>query len=230
MIINGGTRKKEFVELLNNQVFDDLTSHLKNFIKTMFPDVKDNDVILCKKFHGRNINFLITINDITKTVSVKTGNTSVVYKDYVYKFMVNLLIINASPSTSYSIIKYHRGYAQGSTFKSLGSLLKEDFQKEIEIVRNEFNNPELLARFIDHFLIEDKAGKKVDYFYYGNVQYGLFSSAEEIKERMINHKDNYPHDFMRIGPFSFLPVDRNIKTGDNTLCQLRVNNFSKFFK
>lgn len=230
MIINGGLRKKDFINSLNGKMYCELSNNLKKFIITMFPKIKMRDRIVCLQKNGRNINISVTVNSETKNVALKSGNTSVVFKDYIYNFMVNLALINVPMRAVSSIFKYHKGYSSNTDFISFGSMLKEDFKEEIKIVREEFQNPQLLSDFIDVFIMKEKSGKKVDFFYYGNYEMGFTISSNDLKFKLINDQNNYPHDFMRIGPFNFLPVNRNEKTGENTLCQLRINNFYKYFK
>ena len=142
--------------------------------------------------------------------------------------MVKMLLLNVSEKTVSSLYKYHKGCSmEGSVF---GSLLKEEFKEEIKNVKMEFQNKTLLSKVIDYILIEEKNDIKVDYFYYGNVQIGYTLSSEKLKNNLLEDKNNYPHDFMRIGPFNFLPVNRKIKADDNTSCQLRINNLYKYFK
>lgn len=230
MIINGGTRKKEFIEALDNKTFGKLSYNLKAFVKTIFPKIRNKDILLCKKYNGMNANLILKVNDCVKYIALKSGNTSVVFKDYIYNFMTKMSLLEVSNKTVISIYKYHTGYVKNSDISSFGSLLKEDFKEEIEIVKTEFEKPILLSKLIDFVLINEKNGICIDYFYYGNVDIGFTISAQELKEKIINEKNNYPHDFMRLGPFNFLPVDRKIKASNNTLCQLRINNFYKYFK
>jgi hypothetical protein len=229
MIINGGYQKNEFINYLNNKSFDELSSNLKTFVKTIYPNIRKKDVVFCKKYNGVNVNIIISVNGVEKYVALKSGNTSVLFKSYIYVFMLKMKYLNVSTKTISSLYKYHRGYANND-YESFGSLHKEDFKEEIAIVKNEFENKELLSKVIDMILFEDKKGVKVDFFYYGNIKIGHTLSTECFKDKLLNEKDNYPHDYMRIGPFNFLPVDRKIKADDNTLCQLRINNLYKYFK
>jgi hypothetical protein len=228
MFINGGYQKNEFINSLDNKRFDELSSNLKKFVKTVYPNVKNKDVLICKKCNGMNANLSLSLNGCIKYISLKSGNTSVFYRDYICVFISKIIPLNVSAITASSLYRYHRGYTVEDD-ESFGSLLKVDFKKEISIVRNEFENKELLSKLIDMILME-KNNIKVDFFYYGNVQIGHTLSSDVFKERLLADENNYPHDFMRVGPFNFLPVNRKIKTGNNTLCQLRINNIYKYFK
>ena len=112
--------------------------------------------------------------------------------------------------------------------------MKVDYETQIKLVEKEFQNKELLSEVIDYVLLIDKNNMKVDYFYYGNDCSGYFVSASSIKKQMLNRKDNFRHDFMRIGPFNFLSLKREVRFHEKAYkkhyCCLRINNFYKYTK
>ena len=81
MIINGGARKNELILSLDNKLFSDLSKNLKEMVKTIFPDIKNKDIISCKAVNSINHNMILAVNGISKNISVKTGNTSLIFKD-----------------------------------------------------------------------------------------------------------------------------------------------------
>jgi hypothetical protein len=233
LIINGGFKKDKILDNLHEKIFSELSGNFQGFIKKMYPNIKNQDKIYCKKINGRNIDFSINVNGYVKMISVKTGNTCSVYSARITELITFLSCINVSGEVLTAILDYH--YADGTydgsgTVKSFGEQLKIDYKEQIELVNKEFQNKELLSKVIDFVLLDDKNNMRVDYFYYGNVQIGYTLSSEKLKNNLLEDKNKYPHDFMRIGPFNFLPVNRKIKADDNTLCQLRINNLYKYFK
>lgn len=224
MILNGGFYKNDIINALNNKTIKLLSSNMQNFIKTIFPKIKNNDVITCRKCNGNNINMSIQVSNTIKYISIKTGNTSIVFKGHIYKFIAKLMILDVSDKTINSILKYFKR----ESIEYSGSLLQETFKNEIEIVKKEFENPVLLSKFIDLLILEEN-GVKIDFFYYGNLKRGFTVNTIDFKKRLIMNRDNYPHNFMRLGPFNFISLNANKKADYNDLCQLRINNISKFF-
>lgn len=237
MIINGGFDKGKIIDNLNGKYFYDLSCNLQKFIKEMFPNIKNKDKIVCKKINGRNIDLSINVNGEVKMVSVKTGNTSIVYSERILDLITFLSYINVDGKVLTAILDYH--YADGThdgsgVVKSFGEQLKIDYKEQIELVQKEFQNKELLSKVIDYVLLDDKNNMRVDYFYYGNVKFGFFVSAEKIKYKMLNQKDNFKHHFMMIGPFNLIPLRREVvfqeKIFRKHYCCLRINNFYKYIK
>ena len=235
LIINGGAKKDEMIRKIHNKRYIDLSSNLKRFIKKMYPEIRDNDLITCQKLNGRNIDFSTTVNKVTKIVSIKTGNTCFVYNDRITELILFLSTLNVKSEVLLAILEYH--YADGTydgsgECKLFGDLLKQEYAGQIELVRKEFEDKELLSKVIDHVLLIDKVGNKIDYFYYGNLEYGFTVSAKVVKEQLLNRTDNFKHDFMRIGPFNLLPFKREInyteKSNRKHYCYLKLNNFYKF--
>jgi hypothetical protein len=222
--------KRDIFDILNGKCYKELSNNFKNFIKGMFPNVKANDLILCQEFHGVNIDFTIIVNGVVKYISVKTNNTIFVLKDNIFSFLSKLASFNVSQASLSSILKYHFGnkIVDGNKIKkSYGSELMIDFKDEIRLVEQEFQNPLLLSDVIDYLLIKERNGKCVDYFYFGNLQFGYFLKAKELKNAIINENNNYPHNYMRIGPFNFISLKRE---NEDSNCLLRMYNIGKYFK
>ena len=220
---------------IHNKKFMDLSSNLQRFIKKMYPKIRKNDLITCRKLIGRNVDFSTTVNEVTKIISIKTGNTCFVYNDRITELILFLNTIEVKPEVLLAILEYH--YADGTydgsgKCKLCGDLLKDVYKEQIELVRKEFENKDLLSKVIDYVLLVDNFGNKIDYFYYGNLEYGFTISSKKLKEQLLNRTDNFKHDFMRIGPFNLLPFKREINYSEKSkrkhYCYLKLNNFYKY--
>ena len=230
--------KRQIFDSLNNKKYYELSDNFKKFVKYMYPRIRENDLILCQNKNGSKIDFTISVNNIYKNVSVKKGDTIFVYKDRILNFVLFLLSINVSKECILALLSYH--YADGTYdgsgpfVNSFGQLLSIDYEKQIEIVEEEFKNKKLLAKVIDFILLCEKSGKKVDYFYFGDCRKGCFASADIVKNNILNEENNYKHKFMRIGVMNFLPLKREIVRFDKSdylkhFCVLKLN-FKRYMK
>lgn len=230
--------KEQILRALHNMRYCDLSENFQKFVKYIFPNIKSNDLIICKKHSGSKIAFSIIVDGQSKNISVQSGDIVLVYKGRIKEFVTFLKSINVSKECIYSLLLYH--YADGTydgsaqESSSFGELLCVDYQKEIKIVEKEFRNKELLTKVIDFVLLREKSGLEIDYFYFGNACKGIFSSAEAVKKNIINEKNKYVHRFMRIGVMNFLPLNRNIiytERGEwqRHFCVLKLN-LKKYIK
>lgn len=205
--------KEKIINSLNNHRFEDLSSNFKRFIKYIYDDIKDDDLILCRGVNGRKVDCVISVNKVEKYISIKDGDIVCAYRDRVVSLILFLYSVGASKDCLLSILRYH--YADGTYdgsggyADSLGQLLKIDFEKEINIVNEEFKDQEKHGKVLEEFIFTEKSGRRVDYFYYGDSRCGIFAQTDELKYQILNNKDKYRHDFMRIGAFNFIALKRN---------------------
>ena len=238
MYIKKKDYKDRIINSLNNKRYFELSQHFKGFISYIYPNIKDDDLIICNKKKGSKIDFQIEVNQVCKNVSVKNGDIIYVYKDRIMNLVLFLLSIKVSKECIMAMLYYHYGDGtidgSGSSINSFSGLLCEDYKKEIEIVNNEFKNKELLGKVIDYLLINEKSGNKVDYFYYGDERSASYANSSIVRENIINEDNNYPHKFMRIGVMNFHPLKRSYSYLDSNLsykhiCVLKLN-LGKYIK
>lgn len=227
--------RERIINQLNNKRYEELSENFQKFIKYMFNDIRKTDLILCRKYIGKKIDFVISVNNIEKNIAFTTGDIVNVYTNRVYDFVLFLVSINVSSKSILALLNYHYGDGtidgSGIEGRSYGQLLKVDYQQHIKIVNEEFKNKELLSKVLDHVLIEENGGRNVDYFYHGDSRSGYFAHKDEVKVNIINEENHYKHDFMRIGVMNFLPLQRGIYKNDANRhrCVLRLN-LKKYIK
>lgn len=209
--VNKISEKDQIILSLDNKKIEDLSEHFQKFIKYVFTDINDTDVISCKKYNGSKIDFIIKVNSIEKNISYKRGNISCIHRDRIYRLLNYFYSINVSKKCIFSILSYHFGdgtFDGSGEEKLYGELLKIKYKEQIKIVNEEFENKELLGKVIDYVLLEESSGKKVDYIYHGDSRYGIYAKASDVKLNMLEEENNYPHDFMRVGVMNFSPLKR----------------------
>ena len=230
--------KISLISNLHNRAYGDINFNLKEFIKVMFPKIKDDSIIYCFETHSTKIDLTIVVNNIKKNISVKNGDIVCAYKDNILKFVSFLYSISVSSECVCALLKYH--YADGTcdgsgqNAYSYGSLLSYDYRKEINIVEKEFSNLTKLEKVLDSILFYDNYGRSVDYFYFGNAKKGVYANATRVKKNILAESNNYHHNFMRIGVMNFLPLKRSLLSVDKFdkrrhICLLRIN-LKKYIK
>ena len=232
------TVRERFAYALNNKIYDDLSCNFRKFVMEMYPNIKDDDLVSCKTYYGSKIDIVITVNGETKNISLSRGDIVCIHRERIYSFLLFLKSIEVSNKSLTSLLYYHfgDGTTDGSRpgIKCHGQLLAIEYADEIAYVNEEFENKELLAKVVDHVLINERTGKKVDYFYHGDVRTGIFASAEEVKRNLLEEKNNFQHAFMRIGTMNFMPLHRNhyySERGERekNICILKLN-LKKYIK
>lgn len=216
MIINGITSKEKFPDYLNDKKFSNLTKNFKEFISSIFPLVLENDVINCIKSNGKNINLVISINGISKNISIKTGSASVLKVDYLDNLMLKLVSFGASKRTISLLLNY---------LNLEGDYIADD-NNIIELINKELSSYEVLSNLIDYFLINDSNDKNVQYFYYGNIRRGFVISSEKLKENILECQYSINQNNLKTGPFNISIYRQE----GQWMYKVKVYNFSKFFK
>ena len=223
--------KNKFVELLNEKKYCELNLNFKNMVKSMFPSIKNQDLILCDSNKGTKIDLIIQVNNIKKNLSVKSKNMICVYKGDVKRLISFMFSIGLSYNCVSSLLSYqYSDYTtdgSGRTLNSFGLLLEDDFKNEIKIVREEFDDLKI-TELTDFLLVKEKNGLCVDFFYFGNIKYGEIIKTRELIKNILKRKDEN-NKFMKLGPFNFISLsrcDNYISNNQNKhKCILKINLF-----
>ena len=229
--------KEEMVLALNLKKYKDLNSNLKKFIKALFPNVKNDELVFCKKNNGSKIDLIVSLGSVSKNIALFKEGICCVYRDKVKNLISFLLSIGVSNKCVLALLSYH--YADGSyggdgNSKYFGDLLQINYIEQIQIVNEEFLNIDLYLRLLDYILFMEKSGKGVDYFYIGDSRRSIYATKNEVKSNILLKKDNYRHKYMRLGIFNFMPLKRATYYSEEIevqkhycLLRVRISNYVK---
>jgi len=190
---NGYKNECEFAKSINNKKYCDLNDNLKRFIKFIFNDVKDNDILKCKRYKTRDkADVFIRLNNITRNISIKSGIGVSVHEEPINSFIDFLREMNFRKSIIEYLLLYHYGDltidGSGET-RLFASDLKEKYEEEIKIMNKYFNHKNIIKSFVIRCLFEGTNCKnKADYIYYGNPLDGVYASKEELINYFCNNK------------------------------------------
>ena len=214
-INQGFEHEYALVRATNEKKVKDLNPFLQDTIRTIFKEIKDEDIIyskLCNRFAKPDIS--IKINDNIKYLSIKSGRTNSAHFEKIREFIVFLESLDISKETIETILLFHYGDGtiDGSGEKRM--LFDELFpimHQRIQKANQELNTKELTEIFLDRFVFDGvkKSYLSVDYIYYGDINYGVVCSKYDIKRFVLNR--NYNHiRTLHFGPLTFQPFLRDI--------------------
>lgn len=210
----GIQNENDFIEYFRNKKVKDLNPMTYDFIVTLFPNIKDNDIIKTTyRLDKSKSDFLLTVGDITKRVSVKNGRCNSVHLESIETF-IDFLKKNGTPENIIKRFLYYH-YADSTidgTGKNRLSVqeYKELNQKDIDIINNFFNNDVLLKNVTDRFLLVGKFYDSVDIIVYGTINDFYWITKNEIYDLILSKKDEYSTG-VHFGPLFCQPWTRNLQ-------------------
>jgi len=85
---NGYQNEIDFINYLNSKKYADVNIMMQDFIKALFPDIKQQDTIKAYKYgHYAKTDIVIDINGIKKGISIKCGSRNSVHIEPISKFV-----------------------------------------------------------------------------------------------------------------------------------------------
>ena len=210
---------KSIEMMVNNKMISELTFNHRKIIKSIFPKIKNNDLIECCCKNGGKVDLIFKVNNEIYNISILNDrfNIRIRINDFI-RFLKSIGISNESVL---SLLEYHYAY---DTMGFYGEDLYSFFEEEIRCVDEEFKNKEKLYRLIEYLFVKENSGKEVHYFYYGDCRSGVIISRESFVKVLLEYKDNYTHKYMKVGLFNFQPISRILQNDMlKNICILKLN-------
>lgn len=210
--ISGFENEREFCRELNNKKISSLSPLLREFIEDIFETVDENDMVNCLvNYDKKKYDIKVSINNITKNISIKKGIKNSVHVEGISSFIHFLIENNVSRKDVINYLRYH--YADGTTNGSgirrmSADEYKKNHQVEIDDINKVINNEKVLRRAIDRFVIKGNvSGEEIDALIYGVVNDFIWIKKEDIIKSILSKKDNYS-SAIHFGPLTVQPLDR----------------------
>lgn len=210
----GIQNENDFISYFRNKKVGDLNQITYNFIITLFPDIKNDDIIKTTyRFDKSKSDFLLTVNNITKSISVKNGRCNSVHLESIETF-VDFLRRNSIPQNIINKFLYYH-YAD-STIDGTGTKrlsvkeYKELNQKDIDIINDNFNKEDIIKKAIERFLIVGKFYDSVDIIIYGTIDNFYWITKSQVFDLILSKKDEYSTG-VHFGPLFCQPWTRNLQ-------------------
>lgn len=210
----GIQNENEFINYFNDKRISELNPMAESLVKILFSDAKDDDVIKTTyRFDKTKSDFLLSINGVTKRISVKSGRCNSVHLESIETFVNFLRETGISEGIIEKFLYYH--YADG-TIDGTGDIrlsvkdYKENHQDDIDIINREFNNEDMIVKAIDRFLLVGKFGDSVDAIVHGSIDDFFWITKDEIYKFILSKKDVYSTG-VHFGPLFCQPWTRNLQ-------------------
>ena len=232
---NGFQNEKDFIKLLNNKKFNNLSFSLQLFINDIYGEINDNTIIKCfKNDKQQKYDIIIDINKKIKRISIKKGVKNSVHTEPITE-MIHFLIENKmSKDMIINFLKYH--YADGSTNgKGINRIsiseYKKKHQKEIDEINKFINNKNFLYKAINRFIIKGRNSKnKIDAIIYGVPEDFIWIKRRYIYSILLSKKDEYSTS-IHFSNLTYQPLNRNLNMNhkyekDRFISQIKWYNIS----
>ena len=209
------------VDLINNIKFKDLNINFQNIVKTLFPNVKNEDLIECECFGGKKIDIVFRCNMECKYVSIKRKSEFCVFKGdskILSRFLFSLGI-------SYQAIMIFINKGNIKYSYNNKNILQEEISADFSVLNEEFKRNNNIFKLLYFLLVKEKNDIYVDYFYFGNERNGVIISRDFLIKNIIKDfkQNNNPFKF---GPFSLTYLHQNnnfISMDERKCCSLKIN-------
>lgn len=211
--IHGNANENNLVEALNNKSFDDLNDNLKSFIKSLNPNIKNNDIISASKLAGHYKSDLkIKVKDNTYNISVKMGSNNSVHQEKIESFidfLKNQYNISDDLANDLKFFIWGDGTLDGSapiSDRMNVSTIKKNYPELINNIKLALSKYK--TDLIDRFVFTGIYNDSIDYIYHGDPNYGIWASQKEIFPYILESNSN---NSLSVGMLTFQAWNRSLE-------------------
>jgi hypothetical protein len=190
---DGFANETEIINYINTKrMFDIMNNNMKGFLSFLFGQDLSDFNISASKLRGQvKPDIAITVNGITRNVSVKKGSGNSVHQEPLSTFETFLLSNHVPVETVTFLKEFH--YGDGSTDGNGGTRVnaatwQANNPRKVINMNSVFNSPTLLRAVFDRVLFVGNVSPApiVHAMYHGSINNGLWASSDEIIEYLIN--------------------------------------------
>ena len=206
----------DFKASFNGKIFKNLNLFQKEFMCELFPNIKLDDFIICKKYHKEfaKPDVVISVNDMERFISIKSGSSDGMHIEDIKTFILFLRSIGVSSKTQKILLLYHYGDGtlDGTGQKRmLHNEIAYKYKDLIEFANRELSSPKIIVECLNRFVFQGTNNfmKSIDFLYYGDGIYGVYCSKNDLSNFVLSR--DYSHlKTMHIGPMSIQPYLRDV--------------------
>ena len=210
--ISGFKNEYEFRDYLNNCKVKKLNPIFRDLIDTLYDGLTGEEVIYaCVNYKNQKSDIFITINGITKGISIKKGVKNSVHIETIYSFTMFLKHQNIPKNIINEVLKYH--YADGTLngtgkYRMSSAEYKEKYQDKLDMINNYFSKESVVRAAIDRFVLYgNNSDKSIDAIIYGVINDFVWVTKDEIIDIILAYKD-IKRTGLGFGPLFYQPQSR----------------------
>ena len=209
---NGFQNETDFIKYTNGKKIKDLNYNLQLFIKDIFININDDSKITSyKNYQKKKFDIIIKIENEIKRISIKKGVKNSVHSEPISELIHFLIENKMQKQMIINFLKYH--YADGSTngsgnIRISASDYKKRNQKDIDEINTFLNNPEILKKAIDRFIVKGRNSiYKIDAILYGVLNDFIWIKRNDIYKLLLEKKDDYSSS-IHFSHLTYQPMNR----------------------
>lgn len=234
--VQGFKNEQDMINYLSEKMFCELNDNMKEFINFLFPFITKDNIIKIKKGEtNQKPDVIITVDEVSKKISLKMGNGNSVHQENIDLFTSFLTELDVPEMTIQELLLFHWGdnTTDGSGSSRITSKQwKNDNEDKLVEINKILNNNNKLKQIINRILFQGKSNNfnKVDCIYYGDINDGLWATDDEIIKYILNNQFNGKS--IHFGPLNYQVwnrcINRNPKTEKRrTVMQIKWPSLKK---
>lgn len=183
-------------------------------IKTIFPNIKNTDVIYANKVRNNKIkpSVCLRVNDEEHYLSVKMGKSNSVHQEKLSDFLDFCCDMPEEAKTVFLKFIYGDGTVDGSG--DIKNRCDEEntlnkLRDELPVLQQYLENNK--KKLVERFLCKGSydTGISSEFMYYGTKQNGIVVSMQDIMDYISKYSEDKNH--LNIGPLAIQTWNRNLK-------------------
>ncbi|MCQ2086934.1 MAG: hypothetical protein MJZ37_02520 [Bacilli bacterium] len=232
--VNGLKNEAVIIEYLNFKRFKDLNEKWKKHISTMFPFIKDDDVIYARKHpdHQAKPDAIIKVRNTLQYLSIKSGRNPSVHQEDFFTFRRFLKYLGVDTWVLRTIYFYHFGETMKISNNGVPFTkeeLEERYSSYFLKASIALDKEEIIKKVINRTVIKGANNKRtaLTYLYYGNVDKGFLLSKEDIYSLVLNYREHKTS--IHFGGLNYQPSGRKRTTVDYRYVRIKWGILSPMF-
>jgi len=177
----------------------------------IFENISLKSTVQCwQSKYNEKADIKIKINGVIKGISIKSGKFCSMHQENINKFYPFLLKIGVDNAIIEIFDKYLKGIINNKKISAKEFI--EQHPKEIDILKNKFNEYYIKINLIIRFIFQGTENQKYDcdVLIYGTTENFIWATKNEILEYLINYQIIKP-SFINISALNIKCYDRNLR-------------------
>lgn len=223
----GKKNEYDIINYLNGKTYKGLNKKWREHLKTMFPFIIHNDVIVCRHYEEEKgkPDIIITVRHTNMYVSIKSGKKCSMHEEPFGTFADFLRNKGVSERTIKIMSFFQFGETEklnnhGKPFTPFE--LKEKFEHYFNEASRELDKDEIIDAVVFRTILKGCVLKryKVNYLYYGNIDEGYLLSEEEIYS-LVHQYRGHEKTAIHFGGLNFQPNARKRSSDKFHDCRIK---------